>query len=117
VHAQRVDGRLLWTSEQTSCLHQCLVDGLVVGQVELATVPALPLFLSRVCSSRPISTSGRYRQHGHTGTAALMWPSHLGSPQAELIGPMDACGLTGARVALPVGPPLPVLACRRWPLP
>jgi hypothetical protein len=78
-----------------------LADGSVVGQVELATVPAMPHFLSRGCSPRPISTGGRRRRHGRTGTVALMWPSRLGSPRAEPIGPMDARGLTGARAAFP----------------
>jgi hypothetical protein len=78
-----------------------LADGSVVGQVELATVPAMPPFLSRGCSPRPISTGGRRRRHGRTGTTALMWPSRLGSPRAEPISPVDARGLTGARAAFP----------------
>jgi hypothetical protein len=57
-----------------------LVDGSVVGQVELTTVPALPPSLLCLCSSRPISTGGRCRRHGHSNAADLAWPSHLKPP-------------------------------------
>ena len=45
-----------------------------------------------------------------------VWPSHLGLPPAQPSSPMDACGPTGARAALLLGPPPPALACRGWPL-
>jgi hypothetical protein len=50
-------------------------------------------------------------------TTALMWPSHLGSPRAEPIGPMDMCGLTGARAAFLLSLPLTTLTCRGWSRP